>query len=301
MFPRLLWAALIPFALLALPLAAQTTWLVNNTTNIGGLPVARYGNPQITPTPFGDAVLFNGVNQGIIIPTNPIAGWTNFTVELIFRPDPTNVATAGAPRIFHIAAPDALQNPPDHRLTLEGRIVNTQWYADTFLRFSAANNVTLADSQKTHPVGQWQQLAVTYDGALFKQYVNATFELSGNVPAGAMTNGICSLGMRANTNNFFQGAVLALRFTPRVLATNEFMCIPKTVLSAPQLTNGQARLDFTLTAGLPLGFTLQQAATPGGTWTVNSNAVLATNAEGVSYRFTAPAGNSNQFFRVRWP
>ena len=297
MFTKFVWAVLFAFILPAWPLPAQTTWSINNTTNIGGLNTLNHGSPQVIATPYGNAVLFNGINQGIVVPTNPIAGATNFTVEMIFRPDASTVSSSTQPRIFHIQSP----NPPDHRLTLEARVGSATWYADTFLRTSATANLTLADSSKTHPVAVWHQLAVTYDGAQFRQYVNGTLELSGALMVTPLTNGLCSIGMRANTNNFFQGAVLALRFTPRVLSTNEFMCIPKTLLSALRLSNGQAQLDFTLTAGLPIGFTLQQADAPGGTWSVNSNAVLATNSEGVSYRFTAPAGNSNRFFRLRWP
>ena len=81
----------------------------------------------------------------------------------------------------------------------------------------------------------------------------------------------------------------------------EFLCIPQTLLNAPQLSNSQAQLDFALTAGLPIGFTLQQADVPNSSWVVNSNAVLSTNMEGKFYRFTAPAQNSKKFYRLRWP
>jgi hypothetical protein len=304
MFPCSVRVILI-CAALVLPCSAraQTTWLVNNTTNIGGYGVLKYGNPTVIVTPYGNAVLFNGVNQGLTVSNNPIAGWTNFTVEMIFRPDLTNVATAGAPRIFHIAAPNANQVAPDHRLTLEGRISNTVWYADTFLRYASAqaSNNTLIDTSKTHPLGDWQQLAVTYDGTFFKQYVNTTFELSTNIASGGLTNGVASIGMRANTNNFFQGAVLALRFTPRVLATNEFLCVPRTRVDTFAVTNQTSVADFALTSGLPLGFTLQEAALPGGPWTNQTAATLTTNTPGVSYRFTTPATNNTRFYRVHWP
>jgi hypothetical protein len=301
--PRCFAFALLALIALSFSVRAQTTWFVNNTTNIGGYGVLKYGSPSVIATPYGNAVLFNGVNQGLTVSNNPIAGWTNFTVEMIFRPDVTNVSTAGQPRIFHIAAPNQNQIAPDHRLTLEGRITNALWYGDTFLRYSgtAGQSLTLIDATKTHPLGDWQQLAVTYDGALFKQYVNTVLELSGSVVSGALTNGVASLGMRANTQNFFQGAMLTMRFTPRVLATNEFLCVPRTRVTDFSLTNQVGVADFALTSGLPLGFTLQAAASPAGPWTNQTAAVLTTNTPGVAYRFTAPATNDTRFFRVHWP
>src|SRR5262249_46987918 len=155
MFSRFTCVYAVVCCLLAIRSPAQTTWWINSTNSIAGVPVARYGTPQLTNTPYGAGVSFNGINQGMTLANNPIAGFTNFTLELSSRPDPPNTATATQPRIFHIAAPNANQAAPDHRLTLEARIVGNQWYADTFIRYSSASNITLTDSSKLHPVGQW--------------------------------------------------------------------------------------------------------------------------------------------------
>lgn len=204
---------------------AQTvTWLVNNTTNIGGFVATKNGEPTVISTPYGDAVLFNGVNDGLTLGTNPIAGATNFTVEMIFRPDPITHPDAWQPRIFHIQSP----TPPDHRLTLEARITTNAWYADVFLRTSARANLTLIDPNKVHSLGDWHHMAATFDGATFRSYVDGVPELSGALAATSTVNGVSSIGMRANKVSFFEGAVLALRFTPRVLSTNEFMCLAVT-------------------------------------------------------------------------
>ena len=303
MFTRFLLAAFLHLALLALPLAAQTTWLISNTTNIGGNVVTKLGNPQVISTPYGDAVQFNGINDGLIVSNNPLAGMTNLTAELIFQHYPLTVASAWQPRIVHIEAPGAT-----YRLTLETRVsTNTtpqMFLLDTFLRFGSTSgySLTLSNAGFSHPVGDWSHMAITYDGTNFKNYVNGRLEKSGPMSGLVFAaGGTTTIGQRNNNTNYFEGAALALRFTPRVLSTNEFMCIPKTLLRTPQLSNGQAQLDFALTAGLPIGFTLLQADTAGEIWTVNSSAVLATNSEGVSYRFTTPVGNSNRFFRVRWP
>src|SRR5262245_27367159 len=99
MRPRIILCLIASLFLPSLRAGAQTTWLINNTNNIGGLTVTNFGKPQIISTPYGDAVWFNGTNSGLYIGTNPIAGFTNFTVEMIFRPDPTNSAIAIQPRI----------------------------------------------------------------------------------------------------------------------------------------------------------------------------------------------------------
>ena len=99
---------------------AQITWQVNNTTNIGGHPVTARGNPQVVHTPVGDVVRFNGINDGLIVSNNPLAGMSNLTVELIFKPDPLTVPTAGAPRIVHIQTPG--DSASEHRFTMEEQI-----------------------------------------------------------------------------------------------------------------------------------------------------------------------------------
>lgn len=284
--------------LLTGPAPAQSiTWLINNTTNIGGFVATNNGAPTVISTPYGAAVLFNGVDDGLTLGTNPIAGATNFTVEMIFRPDLITHPEAWQPRVFHIQSP----NPPDHRLTLEARITTNAWYADVFLRTSASANLTLIDPNKVHSLGDWHHMAATFDGATFSSYVDGVLELSGALAAAPTVDGVSSIGMRANKVNFFEGAVLALRFTRRVLTTNEFMCIPTTLLDPPVVSNGQAGIDLSLTSGLPLGFTLQEAASPKGAWSNSSSAVLTTNSPGTSYHYEVPATGDSTFYRLKWP
>ena len=274
--------------------AQPLTWRIDNTTTIGSLAVTKNGDPQVVDTPYGSAVLFDGVDDGLTLGTNPIAGATSFTVEMILRPDAITHAAAWQPRIFHIQSP----NPPDHRLTLEARITNGTWYADVFLRTSANANLTLIDSTKVHSLGEWHHLAATYDGQMLRSYVDGRLELTGALTASPLIDGVASIGMRANKVNFFEGAVLALRFTPWVLETNEFMNVPAVVLAHPLVQGGNVHLDFSVTSGLPAEFKLLHAANPSESWITNGSDVLTTNTPGASYRFTAPLGESGEFFRV---
>jgi hypothetical protein len=221
-------AGLLTLVLLVIPAAAQTTWLVNNTTNISGHAVKMLGQPRVVATAHGDAVQFNGVSDGLVVSNNPLAGLTNFTVELIFKQDPLTVAKAREPRIVHVQS----GTPPDHRLTLEARVnTNTSphnYHLDTFLRFGDGDyRRTLLNENHPHPVGEWAHLAVTYDGTTFCNYFNGQMELSKAMKGMFFTNtGATWIGQRANNTGYFEGAVLALRITPRVLGTNEFWCDP---------------------------------------------------------------------------
>lgn len=224
-------SALLRLFLLALSVcaaSAQTTWLINNTTNIGGHAVTVLGNPRAIPTPYGDAVRFNGLTDGLIVSNNPLAGMSNLTVELIFKHEPLTVPTAHEPRIVHVQS----DTPPDHRLTLETRVSTNStphtFHLDTYLKFGDSDHHrTLFNKDLPHPVGEWTHLAVTYDGTKFCNYVDGQLELCGALEGKVFANtGATWIGQRANDVNYFEGAVLALRITPRVLATNEFMRIP---------------------------------------------------------------------------
>jgi hypothetical protein len=215
---------------------AQTTWLINNTTNIGGHAVTRLGNSQVIRTPHGDAVQFNGVNDGLMVSNNPLAGMSNFTVELIFRHDPLTVPTAREPRIVHIQTPGSAAE--EHRFTLETRVATNStphtFHLDSFLRFGGAadHRLVLFNDTFLHPVGEWTHMAVTYDGTNFCNYVNGQLEKCGPMKGMVFTNtGATWIGQRANNVGYFEGAVLALRFTPRVCGTNEFMPVPRLAAS----------------------------------------------------------------------
>ena len=301
---RHLYCCLLCYAMLSPALAqTQTTWFINNTTNIGGYVVGKYGSPTIVTTPYGNAVHFNGVNDGLVVSNNPLNGCTNLTAELIFKHDQLTVPAAWQPRIVHVQATTI-----DHRLTLETRVATNNslqhFVLDTFLRFSATAgyNLTLTNANSLNLIDDWAHMAVTYDGTNFRNYVNARLENSGILTGLVFTNGgFTSIGMRGNLINYFQGSVLAVRFTPRVLATNEFLCVPRTRVNTFVVTNQVSVADFALTSGLPIGFTLQEAAAPAGPWTNQPAATLTTNTPGVSYRFTTAATNNARFYRVHWP
>src|SRR5262245_63120981 len=97
--------------LFAVDVSAQVTWNIDNTTNIGGNAVTTVvGSPTVVSTPFGNGLKFDG-NDGIVVDTDPVAGAANFTVEMLFRPDPIVLMSSNQPRVLHL---QTFPNPPDH-------------------------------------------------------------------------------------------------------------------------------------------------------------------------------------------
>ena len=61
-------------------------WELDNLEEIGGHKVTVEGEPKVIDTPHGKALEFDGVDDGIFLDVHPLAGMTEFTVEVIFQP-----------------------------------------------------------------------------------------------------------------------------------------------------------------------------------------------------------------------
>ncbi|MHB9028523.1 MAG: LamG-like jellyroll fold domain-containing protein [Candidatus Latescibacterota bacterium] len=192
----------------------SVTWRINTLENIGESSTSVIGNPRVINPSGGMAVLFDGENDGLIVNNNPISGAKVFTIEAIFRPDP------GGPdeqRWLHIQ-----EDTGDNRALLEIRLIGEEWALDTFIK-SDENELTLYSGDFLHPLGRWHHVALIYDGALMRHYVDGKEELSGPLRIEPLVNGRTSIGMRLNYVSWFKGAVRKARFTPRALRPEEFM------------------------------------------------------------------------------
>lgn len=193
----------------------SVTWNLNNLKTIGGNSVTVLGEPKIIKTGKGKAILFDGVDDGIIINKNPIEGASEFTIEGIFRPD------AGGnkeQRWLHIE--DEVN--AESRALLETRVVGGEWFVDTFIK-SGENRLPLFAENFKHPIGEWHHVALVFDGKEMRHYVNGKLELAGNLIIKPFGAGQTSIGVRMNRIFWFKGAVRKARFTSRALAPNKFM------------------------------------------------------------------------------
>ena len=192
----------------------SVTWKIDNLKKIGGNAVTIIGNPSIIDVPGGKAAMFDGLGDGLVVNTNPIAGMQAFTVEAVFRP----AANGGKEqRWFHIQ-----QDNSENRVLLETRLAGDQWFLDTYIRSGENNRALFAENFK-HPVGVWYHVALVYDGTEMRHYVDGKQEMSGPLKIALLGQGQTSIGVRMNRVYWFKGAVSKARFTPRALTPKEFM------------------------------------------------------------------------------
>ncbi|MCZ6677612.1 MAG: LamG domain-containing protein [Candidatus Poribacteria bacterium] len=191
------------------------TWDLDNLKEIGGHPVIIEGEPKVIETPNGKAIEFDGVDDAIFLDVHPLAGMTEFTVEVIFQP-----YVDGPPeqRFFHMQESDT-----EERVMFETRLVEDNlWFSDTFIQTRGKNHTMYAVGD-THEVGPWYHAAIVVDGSTFKNYVNGQMELGKEIDFKPPEPGRTSLGVRINKVFWFKGAIRKTRFTPRALTPNEFL------------------------------------------------------------------------------
>ena len=193
----------------------SVTWKIDNLKKIGDHAVEVLGSPKVIKTDRGNAVIFDGVRDGIFIQNNPLAGSDKFTIEAIFRPD---AGGEKEQRWLHIEDTDNVEN----RAMLETRLNGGEWFLDTFLKSGDSRMPLFAENFK-HPVGRWFHIALVYDGTEMRHYVDGKLELSGKISFKKFGNGITSIGVRQNKVYWFKGAVLKARFTNRALTPKQFM------------------------------------------------------------------------------
>ena len=142
----------------------------------GSTPDVDQG-PEIAKTNRGKAIRFDGIDDRLLVDSNPIGDSKEFTVEVVFKPFPA-YDISNAPRFIHIQDPNDTLNK---RVMIELRLTqDNEWYLDGFM-LTDAGELTLADSNLTHPVGEWYHVALTFKDNTFKTFVNGVQEESGYV------------------------------------------------------------------------------------------------------------------------
>jgi hypothetical protein len=205
------------------PKGEAEVWTFDRLDRIGGHKVTVLGDPRVIDTPLGKAVLFDGVDDALYIDSHPLAGAATFTWEAIFRPDGGDREQ----RWFHLSEQDpATKADRDNRMLFEIRVVDQQWFLDSFVQSGPAGKA-LMNRNALHPVGQWHHVASVYDGKVFRNFVDGVQEGEAEIQFPPQGPGHASVGTRINKVNFFKGAVHLARFTKRALPVSEFLKPPK--------------------------------------------------------------------------
>jgi len=185
-------------------LQVAEVWTLNSTASVGGHTPEVLGTPKIV-----DAALeFDGLSDGLVVPTNPLANWSAFTIEVLFMPAANSPP---AQRFVHI------EDERRSRVMLETRSADgMSWSLDTYLQ-GATDNCTLRDTRKLHPTDTWTWVALVYDGKKMATYINSVEELEDEVTFTPMTSGRVALGMRLNRVYWFKGFIKEMRFHPAAI------------------------------------------------------------------------------------
>lgn len=193
-------------------------WDVDNVNNIAGFKTEVYGSPEIIKSEeYGNVIWFNGIDDGLIVDSNPLERAENFTIEVIFKPDSTYPENFEQ-RFVHIQ--DSSTN--ERRVLIELRMTEgNKWYLDTFIK-ADANQLTLVSPNDLHPAGVWTHAALVYENGQMTHYVNGMKELSGTVKYLPISNASTSIGMRMNKVSWFKGSISFLKFTHKALIPGEF-------------------------------------------------------------------------------
>lgn len=193
----------------------QTTWELTTVDNLGGFTTEVLGAPRVVANSQGQAIEFDGRQDGLIVNANPLAGMERFTLEVIFRPG------AGGPEAQRFVHLQEAGN--QNRVLIETRLTeDNRWFLDTFIR-SGDTDQTLYADKFLHPVDQWFQAALVFDGREMRHYVNGVQEMSALIKYQPMKPGQISLGVRLNRVFWFKGAIRRVRFTPEALAPADFL------------------------------------------------------------------------------
>ncbi|MFT3829296.1 MAG: hypothetical protein QM691_06260 [Opitutaceae bacterium] len=214
MIPRRAWLVCVLLSVARCAVAAgagapQVVWQLHEVHAVGGLVPEVGGEPRaLVPAAGGPGLVFDGVDDGLWLAANPLAGRAAFTIELLIRP------AAGGPaeqRYFHV------EDAAGRRGLLELRMVGTDaWCLDTFLKCGDAK-LTLIDPAKTHPAGRWTWVALRYDGRKMSAWVDGVKELEGDVAFAPLGPGRISLGTRQDRRSWYRGAIREVRFSAEAL------------------------------------------------------------------------------------
>lgn len=172
------------------------------------------GSPKIVDSPYGKAVWFNGQDAGIWLDNLPVKNLSEFTVEMIFRPD--SVQAPFEQRMLHIG------ESRGDRLLLELRAVDGNWYFDGFAA-SGSNKKALIDTTQTHPLGQWYHVAFVVKPNSLTTFVNGQQQLSEDFTFLPIQKGASSIGARIDKRSWFKGTIYKIQISPKAIKPSEFM------------------------------------------------------------------------------
>jgi len=196
------------------PILSSVEWIISDFINNTPEGVTILGDPKLCDSKYGSAVAFNGINDAILLDYSPLVNLTQFTIEVIMRPDSGGLDEQ---RFLHFGSIEGNRALLETRLTKENN-----WYVDGFL-MSGNNKKALIDSTLLHPLNEWYHVAFVVDNGKMQVFVNGKTELEGELEFSPFTTGQTSIGVRMNKLYWYKGAFYKIRISPENLTPDSFM------------------------------------------------------------------------------
>ncbi|RKD90881.1 LamG-like jellyroll fold domain-containing protein [Mangrovibacterium diazotrophicum] len=191
---------------------SKKTWIITDLLKERE-DVTVLGDPKIIDSPYGNAVQFDGMDDGFLLEEMPLKDHSEFTIEMLIRFDRGGTEEQ---RYFHTGT------VKQDRVLMEMRSDDTTWYLDGMFD-SNEKWVVLMDSVLTHPLDKWYHIAFTVKDGEQATFVNRKKELEGSVDFSPIEEGNTSIGVRQNKISWFKGAIYCVRITNKVLMPCEFL------------------------------------------------------------------------------
>ncbi len=194
------------------PEDGSVVWSLEDPHSVGGRQAVVIGSPKVIREAGGAAVRFDGEADGWIVETNPLAGLSSFTVEVLLRPA---VDGGSEQRFIH------LEDNAGRRMMLETRLTAERtWALDSFLT-DGVNSGMLLDRKLQHTAGQWHWAALVYDQGQMTNYVDGRQQLTIRVALSPMIEGKVGIGFRMNRVFWYHGDIREIRFHPKALPADQ--------------------------------------------------------------------------------
>ncbi len=205
-------------SLAARPQPERVVWKMAELPALLGDGLETTGAPETVETKLGPAVWFDGTDDAFVSEVNPLVGFSEFTLEAVFKPEPDGYPS---PRFMHFGG-------KTKRIMLEVRLTpRGEWYFDAHTNSGELGSRTLKDSTLLHPCGEWYTVTVVYGKGTVTSYVNGVKELSGELGYAPFTDGRASFGSNQNRSSHFKGTIYGIRVTPKMLNPKEFWGLHK--------------------------------------------------------------------------
>lgn len=189
------------------------TWAIGTAPATEDHALSVLGAPTVGESERGATVCFDGKDDALLFPVNPLQGLSEFTIEVLLKPDPDG---ATEQRPLHVQ-----EDGTESRALLELRTTaEASFVVSTFVR-SGAEQLALVNEKALHPGSRWYRIALTYKGGQLSHAVNGVLEADGKVALAPLRKGQMSLGARLNREAWFKGCVREIRFSPTALPAAE--------------------------------------------------------------------------------